>query len=90
FIACTTRAAALGEGPLSESMAHGNGYQYGSSPVVCNRCGTQIVHADKYLKSMLRIVLSWDSQGQVHGNKKMLLRLKVVQLQHAHTKKNQV
>ncbi|KAH9289809.1 hypothetical protein KI387_033926, partial [Taxus chinensis] len=32
------------QGTLLESIAHGNGYQYGSSPVVCNRCGTQIVH----------------------------------------------
>ncbi|KAH9300925.1 hypothetical protein KI387_012508, partial [Taxus chinensis] len=39
------------QGPLSESIAHGNGYQYGSSPVVCNRCGTQFVHR----------------QGQEHG-----------------------
>eukprot|EP01018_Ginkgo_biloba_P024937 Gb_01281 [translate_table: standard] len=32
------------QGPLSDSTVHGNGCPYGSSPVVCNRCGTQIVH----------------------------------------------
>ncbi|KAL6840194.1 hypothetical protein ACP4OV_030004 [Aristida adscensionis] len=32
------------QGTLSASMTHGTSCAYGNSPVVCNRCGTQIVH----------------------------------------------
>ncbi|KAK1628546.1 hypothetical protein QYE76_002861 [Lolium multiflorum] len=32
------------QGNLSESITHGTACAYGNSPVVCNRCGTQIVH----------------------------------------------
>ena len=32
------------QGPLSECTSHCSGCAFGNSPVVCNRCGTQIVH----------------------------------------------
>ncbi|EMS46375.1 hypothetical protein TRIUR3_25807 [Triticum urartu] len=32
------------QGNLSECNTHGTACAYGNSPVVCNRCGTQIVH----------------------------------------------
>lgn len=32
------------QGNLSECNTHGAACAYGNSPVVCNRCGTQIVH----------------------------------------------
>ncbi|KAL6614161.1 hypothetical protein ACP70R_036431 [Stipagrostis hirtigluma subsp. patula] len=32
------------QGTLSASITHGTTCAYGNSPVVCNRCGTQIVH----------------------------------------------
>jgi hypothetical protein len=31
-------------GQLSDCTTHGTTCAYGNSPVVCNRCGTQIVH----------------------------------------------
>ncbi|KAJ6823651.1 trithorax group protein osa-like [Iris pallida] len=33
------------QGTLSECTTHCTGCNYGNSPVVCNRCGTQIVHS---------------------------------------------
>ncbi|XP_011624698.1 LOW QUALITY PROTEIN: trithorax group protein osa-like [Amborella trichopoda] len=38
------RSGCTWQGPLSESTAHCSGCPYGNSPVVCNRCGAQIVH----------------------------------------------
>lgn len=32
------------QGPLSDSTTHSSGCAFGNSPVVCNRCGIQIVH----------------------------------------------
>uniref|UniRef100_A0A6N2LHT8 RING-type domain-containing protein n=2 Tax=Salix viminalis TaxID=40686 RepID=A0A6N2LHT8_SALVM len=33
------------QGPLSECTSHCSGCAFGNSPVVCNRCGIQIVHS---------------------------------------------
>ncbi|OIT32568.1 hypothetical protein A4A49_62197 [Nicotiana attenuata] len=32
------------EGPLSKCTSHCSGCSFGNSPVICNRCGVQIVH----------------------------------------------
>ncbi|KAF6160986.1 hypothetical protein GIB67_007627 [Kingdonia uniflora] len=38
------RSGCSWQGQFSECTAHCAGCQFGNSPVVCNRCGTQIVH----------------------------------------------
>ncbi|XP_020243704.1 trithorax group protein osa-like [Asparagus officinalis] len=38
------RSSCQWQGTLAESSAHCAGCSFGNSPVVCNRCGTQIVH----------------------------------------------
>ncbi|XXG71715.1 hypothetical protein AAC387_Pa07g0979 [Persea americana] len=38
------RSGCAWQGTLSETTAHCAGCAFGNSPVVCNRCGTQIVH----------------------------------------------
>ncbi|TYH80705.1 hypothetical protein ES332_D03G149600v1 [Gossypium tomentosum] len=38
------RSGCTWQGPLSECTAHCSGCVFGNSPVVCNRCGVQIVH----------------------------------------------
>ncbi|GAB4860061.1 hypothetical protein Ancab_011539 [Ancistrocladus abbreviatus] len=38
------RSGCTWQGPLSECMTHCSGCAFGNSPVVCNRCGVQIVH----------------------------------------------
>ncbi|OMO86058.1 TRAF-like protein [Corchorus capsularis] len=38
------RSGCTWKGPLSECTAHCSGCLFGNSPVVCNRCGIQIVH----------------------------------------------
>ncbi|OMO90566.1 TRAF-like protein [Corchorus olitorius] len=38
------RSGCTWKGPLSECTAHCSGCAFGNSPVVCNRCGIQIVH----------------------------------------------
>ncbi|MCL7027232.1 hypothetical protein MKW94_028469 [Papaver nudicaule] len=38
------RSGCTWQGSLSECTAHCGGCAFGNSPVVCNRCGTQIVH----------------------------------------------
>ncbi|XP_022732246.1 uncharacterized protein LOC111286507 [Durio zibethinus] len=38
------RSGCTWQGPLSECTAHCSGCAFGNSPVVCNRCGIQIVH----------------------------------------------
>ncbi|PIA54486.1 hypothetical protein AQUCO_00900795v1 [Aquilegia coerulea] len=38
------RSGCTWQGQLSECTTHCTGCAFGSSPVVCNRCGTQIVH----------------------------------------------
>ncbi|XP_039014129.1 putative mediator of RNA polymerase II transcription subunit 12 [Hibiscus syriacus] len=38
------RSGCTWQGPLSECTAHCSGCAFGNSPVVCNRCGVQIVH----------------------------------------------
>ncbi|KAK9921520.1 hypothetical protein M0R45_030027 [Rubus argutus] len=38
------RSGCTWQGPLSECTSHCSGCAFGNSPVVCNRCGTQIVH----------------------------------------------
>ncbi|CDP20825.1 unnamed protein product [Coffea canephora] len=38
------RSGCTWEGPLSECTLHCSGCSFGSSPVICNRCGVQIVH----------------------------------------------
>ncbi|XP_034893608.1 uncharacterized protein [Populus alba] len=38
------RSGCLWQGTLSECTSHCSGCAFGNSPVVCNRCGTQIVH----------------------------------------------
>ncbi|KAK8513274.1 hypothetical protein V6N13_002023 [Hibiscus sabdariffa] len=38
------RSGCTWQGPLSECTSHCSGCAFGNSPVVCNRCGIQIVH----------------------------------------------
>ncbi|KAK7849748.1 hypothetical protein CFP56_002422 [Quercus suber] len=38
------RSGCTWQGPLSECTSHCTGCAFGNSPVVCNRCGIQIVH----------------------------------------------
>ncbi|MFS7965171.1 putative non-specific serine/threonine protein kinase transcription factor C2H2 family [Helianthus anomalus] len=38
------RSGCVWQGPLSECTTHCSGCAFGNSPVVCNRCGIQIVH----------------------------------------------
>ena len=38
------RSGCQWQGPLSECISHCSGCAFGNSPVVCNRCGVQIVH----------------------------------------------
>ncbi|KAL5814681.1 hypothetical protein ACOSQ4_025322 [Xanthoceras sorbifolium] len=38
------RSGCTWQGPLSECTAHCSGCAFGNSPVVCNRCGIQIIH----------------------------------------------
>ncbi|XP_071737485.1 uncharacterized protein [Rutidosis leptorrhynchoides] len=38
------RSGCVWQGPLSECTSHCSGCTFGNSPVVCNRCGIQIVH----------------------------------------------
>ena len=38
------RSGCQWQGPLSECNSHCSGCAFGNSPVVCNRCGIQIVH----------------------------------------------
>ncbi|CAL9754335.1 unnamed protein product [Musa acuminata subsp. burmannicoides] len=38
------RSGCQWQGTLSECIAHCTGCTFGNSPVVCNRCGTQIIH----------------------------------------------
>ncbi|XP_009792515.1 uncharacterized protein LOC107762919 [Nicotiana tabacum] len=38
------RSGCTWEGPLSECTSHCSGCSFGNSPVICNRCGVQIVH----------------------------------------------
>ncbi|KAM2573992.1 hypothetical protein TB2_005997 [Malus domestica] len=38
------RSGCTWQGPLSECTPHCSGCAFGNSPVVCNRCGVQIVH----------------------------------------------
>ncbi|KAK9053563.1 hypothetical protein SSX86_024637 [Deinandra increscens subsp. villosa] len=38
------RSGCMWQGPLSECTTHCSGCAFGNSPVVCNRCGIQIVH----------------------------------------------
>ncbi|KAL2541118.1 RING-type domain-containing protein [Abeliophyllum distichum] len=38
------RSGCTWEGPLSECTSHCSGCTFGNSPVICNRCGVQIVH----------------------------------------------
>lgn len=38
------RSGCTWQGPLSECVTHCAGCAFGNSPVVCNRCGIQIVH----------------------------------------------
>ncbi|XVE59358.1 hypothetical protein DITRI_Ditri05aG0040100 [Diplodiscus trichospermus] len=38
------RSGCTWQGPLSECTTHCSGCAFGNSPVVCNRCGIQIVH----------------------------------------------
>lgn len=38
------RSGCTWQGPLSECLTHCSGCAFGNSPVVCNRCGVQIVH----------------------------------------------
>lgn len=38
------RSGCTWQGSLSECISHCSGCAFGSSPVVCNRCGIQIVH----------------------------------------------
>ncbi|KAL4558178.1 hypothetical protein LXL04_036376 [Taraxacum kok-saghyz] len=38
------RSGCVWQGPLSECTSHCSGCAFGNSPVVCNRCGIQIVH----------------------------------------------
>lgn len=38
------RSGCTWQGTLSECTSHCSGCAFGSSPVVCNRCGIQIVH----------------------------------------------
>ncbi|KAF3454608.1 hypothetical protein FNV43_RR05056 [Rhamnella rubrinervis] len=38
------RSGCTWQGPLSECTSHCSGCAFGDSPVVCNRCGIQIVH----------------------------------------------
>ncbi|KAI3806449.1 hypothetical protein L1987_22354 [Smallanthus sonchifolius] len=38
------RSGCMWQGPLSECTTHCSGCAFGNSPVVCNRCGLQIVH----------------------------------------------
>ncbi|KAL8225259.1 hypothetical protein R6Q57_017816 [Mikania cordata] len=38
------RSGCMWQGPLSECTTHCTGCAFGNSPVVCNRCGIQIVH----------------------------------------------
>ncbi len=38
------RSGCTWQGPLSECTPHCTGCAFGNSPVVCNRCGIQIVH----------------------------------------------
>ncbi|KAJ9565370.1 hypothetical protein OSB04_001336 [Centaurea solstitialis] len=38
------RSGCMWQGPLSDCTTHCSGCAFGNSPVVCNRCGIQIVH----------------------------------------------
>ncbi|CAN4115779.1 unnamed protein product [Withania somnifera] len=38
------RSGCTWEGPLSDCTSHCSGCSFGNSPVICNRCGVQIVH----------------------------------------------
>lgn len=38
------RSGCTWQGPLSDCTSHCPGCAFGNSPVVCNRCGVQIVH----------------------------------------------
>ncbi|XP_038981024.1 trithorax group protein osa-like isoform X2 [Phoenix dactylifera] len=38
------RSGCQWQGTLSDSITHCTGCSFGNSPVVCNRCGTQIIH----------------------------------------------
>lgn len=38
------RSGCTWEGALSECTSHCSGCAFGTSPVICNRCGIQIVH----------------------------------------------
>nr|GEW68415.1 mediator of RNA polymerase II transcription subunit 12 [Tanacetum cinerariifolium] len=38
------RSGCVWQGPLSDCTTHCSGCSFGNSPVVCNRCGIQIVH----------------------------------------------
>ncbi|MCE3216780.1 hypothetical protein HAX54_008010 [Datura stramonium] len=38
------RSGCTWEGPLSDCNSHCSGCSFGNSPVICNRCGVQIVH----------------------------------------------
>ncbi|XP_063938717.1 uncharacterized protein LOC108199243 isoform X2 [Daucus carota subsp. sativus] len=38
------RSGCSWQGPLSECTSHCSGCSFGNSPVVCNRCGVQIIH----------------------------------------------
>ncbi|KAI3507673.1 hypothetical protein L1887_22663 [Cichorium endivia] len=38
------RSGCVWQGPLSDCTSHCSGCAFGNSPVVCNRCGIQIVH----------------------------------------------
>ncbi|XP_076946327.1 uncharacterized protein LOC143617749 [Bidens hawaiensis] len=38
------RSGCVWQGPLSECTSHCTACSFGNSPVVCNRCGIQIVH----------------------------------------------
>ncbi|KAJ1286240.1 hypothetical protein BS78_03G338100 [Paspalum vaginatum] len=55
------------QGTLSACITHGTACAYGNSPVVCNRCGTQIVHRQVQEHAQLCPGLQSQTQ-QVDGN----------------------
>ncbi|KAK4342541.1 hypothetical protein RND71_038357 [Anisodus tanguticus] len=64
------RSGCTWEGPLSDCTSHCSGCSFGNSPVICNRCGVQIVHRQvhEHALSCLGVYPAQQIANGVHDN----------------------
>ncbi|PIN15408.1 Non-specific serine/threonine protein kinase [Handroanthus impetiginosus] len=63
------RSGCTWEGPLSDCTSHCSGCSFGNSPVICNRCGIQIVHREvhDHAQSCPGVLEGQQAVGSVSG-----------------------